>query len=128
MDGRDLSPVWQGERQTVRETLFTAFYDTQRAVRDGRWKLIRYPRIHFTQLFDLASDPFELHNLAENVEHEQRVADMMHLLESWQARMGDPKPLSADEKEPMAFDYDRIERRPDRWQPEWVLERYFHDE
>ena len=128
MDGRDLSPVWQGERQTVRETLFTAFYDTQRAIRDGRWKLIRYPRIHFTQLFDLANDPFELHNLAEKVEHEQRVADMMHLLEKWQARMGDPKPLAADEKEPMAFDYDRIERRPDRWQPEWVLERYFRDD
>jgi arylsulfatase A-like enzyme len=128
MDGADLSPVWRGDRTANRETLFTAFFDTQRAVRDGRYKLIRYPRIHHTQLFDLRSDPYELHNLAEDVAYQERVDDMMQLLRKWQREMGDPQPLTAAHRESMEFDYSHIERRPDRWQPEWIREKYFGEE
>jgi hypothetical protein len=35
----------------VREEVFLAFTDTQRAIRDERWKLIRYPKVDVTQLF-----------------------------------------------------------------------------
>ncbi|GBL24755.1 hypothetical protein EMGBS6_15400 [Opitutia bacterium] len=36
---------------------------------DGRWKVIRYPLVDRTQLFDLEKDPRELANLAEIPAH-----------------------------------------------------------
>jgi arylsulfatase A-like enzyme len=128
MDGRSLSSVWQGERLAVRETLFTAYHDTQRAVRDGRWKLIRYPRLHLTQLFDLRLDPFELRDVSDDPAHGDRIARMMDLLEDWQRQSGDPHPLAADSVQSATFHFEQIERRADRWQPEYVLEKYFGGE
>ena len=46
-------PVLAGKQNAVRDSLFTAYIDVQRAVRDDRWKLIMYPQINKTQLFDL---------------------------------------------------------------------------
>ena len=44
LDGRDLSPIWKGEKTKVRDAVFTSFRDLMKAVRDERWKLIRYPQ------------------------------------------------------------------------------------
>ena len=49
----------KGESATHRSSVFTAFMEVQRAITDGRWKLIVYPRINKTQLFDLQKDPHE---------------------------------------------------------------------
>ena len=46
-----------GEETKVRDSLFFAYKDVQRAVRNERWKLIRYPCANETQLFDLQNDP-----------------------------------------------------------------------
>jgi len=40
------------------------YRDVQRAIRDEGWKMIRYPKIDRTQLFDLGADPLEQHDLA----------------------------------------------------------------
>ena len=48
----------------MRESLFAAYKDVQRMVRDGRWKLIWYPKADRFQLFDLASDPDEVDDLS----------------------------------------------------------------
>ena len=64
MDGINLRPVWEGRKSRVRDSVFLSFKGVQRAVRDDRWKLIRYPEINHTQLFDLENDPDELKNLA----------------------------------------------------------------
>ena len=53
----------------------------QRSIRDGRWKLIRYPQINKTQLFDLQTDPFELHDLAGKTESAAKVQELMSRLE-----------------------------------------------
>ena len=63
IDGVDLSAVWNGEVESVRDSIFTSFRDLMKAVRGDRWKLIRYPQIDHVQLFDLASDPQETRNL-----------------------------------------------------------------
>ena len=52
-EGISLVPVLRGERPTMRTSIFTAYMKAQRAVRDDRWKLIVYPLINKTQLFDL---------------------------------------------------------------------------
>ena len=65
-DGESLVPVIEDDATAHRETAFTAFGDTQRAVRTDRYKLIAYerPADPHVQLFDLATDPHETENLA----------------------------------------------------------------
>jgi arylsulfatase A-like enzyme len=69
VEGLDLSGLWRGETKQVRKVIYTAYEDKQRSVRDGRFKLIRYPPLDHVQLFDLERDPFELQNLADDPEH-----------------------------------------------------------
>ena len=96
-----------------------------RAVRDDRYKLIRYPLIDHTQLFDLQTDPDELHNLAEQPEHEERVASMLAEMKAWQQRTDDPHPLSVESVQPMEIDLPGRARKPDGHQPKWIREKYF---
>jgi len=123
--GADLLPLARGERADVRASLFTSYEDKMRALRDERWKLIRYPRIDHTQLFDLATDPHELVDLAREPAQAERVERMLAELAAWQARVGDAQPLVVAEPEPMEYDPAGWEREPDRWQPDWIRAKYF---
>ena len=125
IEGRDLSPLWRGETDSVRDSVFLSMAKTQRAVCDGRWKLIRYPAVDVTQLFDLASDPDELLNLAARPEHAERVQQLWKELERWQAAVGDDEPLRVENPKPAAIDLSGTPRQPDPWQPEWIRRKYF---
>lgn len=124
-DAQDLSALWKGERASLREHLFLAYEDLHRSVVEDRWKLIRYPEIHYTQLFDLEADPHELRNLADDPAYAEEQARLMALLEAAQREFGDPHPLTAETRMPMEFDYSDIVRTPDRHQPEEVVQKYF---
>jgi len=65
--------------------------------------VIRYPVINRTQLFDLASDPFEMRDLATDAAQSDRIARMMAAMRAWQARLGDPDPLEVAEPKPGAW-------------------------
>ena len=120
-----LWPLVRGEQDSVRATLYTSLGKHQRAVRDARWKLIRYPEVEVTQLFDLQEDPLELINLADRYEHAGTVSRLRRELEHWQAFAGDSAPWTADETRSPKIDLTGASRKPDRWQPEWVREKYF---
>jgi arylsulfatase A-like enzyme len=75
---------------TAREELFLAYGGVQRAVCDARWKLIHYPRIDQTQLFDLENDPGEVVNLALKPDHAARVEEMKNRLRRLQEEFDDP--------------------------------------
>lgn len=51
-----------------------------RMVHDGRYKLIYYPTGNSRQLFDLASDPREMHDLAQSPQHQPIVERLEKLL------------------------------------------------
>ena len=72
----------------------------QRAVRTDRWKLIRYPQVDQTQLFDLQNDPHELNNLAAKPEQAAKVKEMLALLAKAQKECGDPAPLTVANPKP----------------------------
>jgi arylsulfatase A-like enzyme len=93
LDGKSLKPVIEGKQSSVRDTLFLSYRDVQRAIRDDRYKLIRYPQVNITQLFDLQTDPDELNNLAKNPDQAERVKKLMTELERWQKSLGDTAPL-----------------------------------
>jgi len=93
IDGKDLRPVIEGKQSKVRDYLYTGYRAEQRAIRDDCWKLIRYPQVNITQLFDLSTDPHELKNLAELPEHRTKVAEMTALLTKEMALHADTFPL-----------------------------------
>jgi arylsulfatase A-like enzyme len=70
-----------------------AYQAVQRAIRDDRWKLIRYPRVDVTQLFDLGADPFEMHNLAADPAQAERVGEMTAQLAAELKQVGDKAPF-----------------------------------
>jgi arylsulfatase A-like enzyme len=63
-EGRDLSVVLREPSLPGRELLQFSYKEVQLAVRDKRWKLIYYPKVDVTQLFDLEADPEETKDLA----------------------------------------------------------------
>jgi arylsulfatase A-like enzyme len=83
----------EGKASQVRDVLYTAYQHSQRAIRDHRWKLIRYPLVDRTQLFDLAADPRELRNLAGEAAHAAKVNELTTLLQQEMQRYDDPTPL-----------------------------------
>jgi arylsulfatase A-like enzyme len=125
VEGSSLQPIWTGDVTGVRQSLFTTYENKMRAVRDHRWKLIRYPLINHTQLFDLEKDPDELTNLADNPQQADRVELLMELLADWQQKTDDEQPLTSTNPEPMEIDLTSRLREPDRWQPRWIIDKYF---
>jgi len=126
LGGRDLSPLWSRPSSAWRESMFTAFTDTMRSVRDDRWKLIVYPRTNHRQLFDLRRDPDERQNLADNPRHASTVERLTRLMEQSQAVVGDRQPLTTNAPAPLAIDLSKgYVRKSDEWQPQWIRDKYF---
>ena len=101
VEGKSIVPIIAGTESKVRDVLYTGYRDCQRAVRDERWKVIRYPLVDKTQLFDLQSDPHELNDLADKPEHAAKVTEMMDVLAKEQVRYNDKTPLKvANPKSP----------------------------
>ncbi|MFQ6096617.1 MAG: sulfatase/phosphatase domain-containing protein, partial [Armatimonadota bacterium] len=92
VEGHSLLPVMRGRRRRVRDSLFFAYKDVQRAVRDERYKLIEYfvAGERKTQLFDLREDLAELHDLSDDPDHARRLAGLRKELAAWQEVLDDP--------------------------------------
>jgi arylsulfatase A-like enzyme len=81
--------------------MFNQYKNLQRSIRNDCWKLIRYPQINFTQLFDLQIDPIEMNNLAEKPEYAGKVEELTALMKTAQKEFDDPCPLmSATPRDP----------------------------
>jgi len=99
-EGKSIVPILNGTQTKVRGVLYTAYRDCQRAIRDERWKLIRYPLVDRTQLFDLSNDPHELTNLADKPEHAAKIAELTELLKREMADHADKSQLTVAEPKP----------------------------
>ncbi len=125
VEGKSLVDVWQGNTNSVRPTLFTTYEDIQRAIRDQRWKLIRYPQINRTQLFDLKNDPHELQDLSGSDSHQGQIERLLELMAGWQHHVDDTVPLSSENPKSDEIDLTGRPRKPDPHQPDFIVERYF---
>ena len=100
VEGKSIVPLLTGKQAKVRDVLYTAYRGCQRAIRDDRWKLIRYPLVDRTQLFDLQADPLELNNLADEPEHAAKIAELTTLLTKEMASYADTFPLTVANSKP----------------------------
>jgi arylsulfatase A-like enzyme len=114
-EGKSLAPVLRGSATKIRDSIFTAYTKVQRAVRDERWKLLVYPRINKTQLFDLENDPSETKDLSGDSTGEAEVRRMTSLLDAAQREYGDALPLRAEKPDPLEFDFSKV--KPPKKQP-----------
>jgi arylsulfatase A-like enzyme len=90
VDGLSLMPVFRGEKGEIYSFIVGYFQDSQRMIREGKWKLIWYPKIDRWQLFDLQADPDELHDLIAVEAHAKRVYDLRDKLIAWLGDHRDP--------------------------------------
>jgi arylsulfatase A-like enzyme len=92
VEGKSLAPIIRGESTDVRPYLFAAYRDWQRMCRDKRWKLLEYVvgDQHHTQLFDLANDPDEMKNLADQSSSAEVLTRLRAQLTHLAKNFGDP--------------------------------------
>jgi arylsulfatase A-like enzyme len=88
-EARQFSATLRDPNESARSELVFGYRAVQRAIRDDRWKLIRYPQINKTQLFDLQEDPFELHDLASESNSAGKIQDLTARLEKALKAYGD---------------------------------------
>lgn len=69
LDGRSLVGALSGDTKQMHAEIVGYFANTQRMIRTDRYKFVRYPQANREQLFDLARDPHELHDLSASGEH-----------------------------------------------------------
>ena len=112
VEGLSLVPVLAGKGNKLRDVLYTGYRDCQRALRDARWKLIRYPLVDRTQLFDLSADPHELTNLADRPEQAPKVAEMTARLAKEMTRYADAIPLAVAHPKPAEWSPSGIGNTP----------------
>ena len=124
-EGQSLRPLWEGTQERLRDSVFLPFLDIQRAVRDDRWKLIAYPKIGHLQLFDIQTDPHEITNLINHSEFAPHIDRLRATMQQWQTNVGDTVQIPTDNKPPAPIDLTGNPRKPDQWQPDWIVKKYF---
>jgi arylsulfatase A-like enzyme len=103
IDGRSAKPAFANPKERHREELLLSYMATQRAIRGDRWKLIRYPQVDVTQLFDLQHDPDETRDLSNEADQAERVKDLLARMKAGQAKLGDTQPLTVPDPKPAAW-------------------------
>ena len=91
-EGKNLLPVVNGQETKLRASLFGAFENVQRMIRDDRWKLIKFnvKGEKHSRLFDLKNDPEELHDLSADPAHAAELKRLEESLAAARKDFGDP--------------------------------------
>jgi arylsulfatase A-like enzyme len=97
---REFSNVIKNPQAAHRDSILLAYRDVQRAILHDHWKLIRYPKVDQTQLFNLTADPDEIQNLAASPEHQQTLAKMLRLLATEMQAFDDKASLGVEKIQP----------------------------
>jgi len=95
-EGLSLVAAMDGTADIWREEIYTAYKKVQRAIKVGRWKVIRYPVIDRTQLFDLQTDPDERVDLSGDPQHQATLDKLLVRLKTSRVAAADPLIKTSD--------------------------------
>ncbi len=93
--GMDLTPLLSGKTREGRHDIFASFHGnqfgsySQRMVRDQAWKYI-WNATAEDELYHLAEDPGELHNLAYETSGQAELTRLRQRLAAWMEQVDDP--------------------------------------
>ena len=86
-----LQPIINGERSaSFYNQIFGCYTSMQRMIRHDNFKLIAYPSTGILRLFNLEKDPFEMNDLANEPEFQDKKEQMLTDLIDLQKEMNDP--------------------------------------
>ena len=88
-----LSLIKDGNLSSPYPEIYGAYMNLQRMVRTENYKLIVYPRAKKMLLFNVAEDPEEMNDLADNPEFKTIKSKMINRLKKQQKSMNDPLDL-----------------------------------
>ena len=98
VDFESLLPLLRRERSTgTAEPVYGAYLDRQRAIVEGGWKLMVYPKGGVVRLFDLSRDPDETRDVAGLPESVAKRRELLARLRETMRAMGDPLTLEGVE-------------------------------
>jgi len=80
LDGRSLLPIFQGQQRAAHDQLFW-HWASNRAVRQGNWKLVWDTHAKSWELYDMTTDRTEAHDLA--AEHPDHVSSLSRQWDAW---------------------------------------------
>lgn len=85
-----LADLLYGKATQKHDAMFCFYRDFQRSVRTREHKLIIYPQVNQTQLFDLQKDSWETRNLASDAKYASLNTELLGQLKHMQKDLGDP--------------------------------------
>ena len=92
--GQSLLPLMLGEQDNGRQDIFAMYHGalfglySQRMVRDRRWKYV-WNATAEDELYDLESDPGEIHNLTADPTRQDEIARLRHRTVAWMEQTHD---------------------------------------
>ncbi len=100
VEGKSMVPILNGQQTKVRDVLYTGYRDLHAGRSQRSWKLIRYPLVDRTQLFDLSNDPRELVQPCRRSQAGYQVAEIDCLVVKEMDSYGDKVPLTVANPRP----------------------------
>lgn len=92
MEFPSLAGMLKGSAREVHDAMFCWYRGFQRSVRTREHKLIVYPQIRRTQLFDMAKDPWEINDVSEKPEYAAARKTLLERLHRFQRELDDEMP------------------------------------
>lgn len=90
VDFKSLLPLLKNEKAPHYDAIYGAYFDRQRMITQGDWKLISYPKIGVDRLFNLKKDPQEMKDLVNNPEYAAQLRELRAALSDLSEQMNDP--------------------------------------
>jgi len=97
-------PLIEGTKKVQYAPIYGQYTHTQRMIQDGDFKLIVYPTIKVSRLYNTAKDPLEMKDLAKNPEYAAKIQELTVKLKKLMKDMDDdmdldnPKPVKNNKK------------------------------
>ena len=90
VDAPSIVPLINGEKIAMFDTIYGAYRHYQRMVRNNRYKLIYFPMLKKTMLFDLQADPEETIDIAKEPGSAAIIKELSKMLKTLKQEVGDP--------------------------------------
>ena len=121
-DGQSLLPLLKMENTNWRDDIFAEFHGYEpcltsiRMVRTKNWKYVYNP-FSVDELYDLVSDPYEIHNLAPRIGHRAVLRRMKERMVDWMRKTRDDLGRKSQGR---VDSFDLIYSKEDIWSPSSV--------
>lgn len=90
MQGKSFRNILINHASTIRDMVFTSVANSSFMTFDGRWKFILHRRSDTDELYNLADDPGEMKNLADDSKYSAIVVNKRQEIFRWLDETGHP--------------------------------------